>query len=153
LRGNFIQLVVHRPTRDHGATTPLRVTAETPGTENFIGYDAFRGQIDGWLQGIASGTEPELSGRSVVPLVKLIEQCYSRRSAAVEPWTDAGLTSPTTKRAPTTRRRVLVTGAGGFLGCRTVELLAQGYGYDAVALIKEPKSAARLARWPTEILL
>jgi len=159
LRGNFVQLLVHRPaTMDQPTRVPMRVTAEMPGTSDFIGYDGFRAQIDGWLKGILSGEQPDLSGRSVLPVVALIEDCYKARTPMLEPWIDEGLspspiaTSPG-KAATGLRRRVLVTGAGGFVGGRAVELLAHGYGYDAVALIKEPRSAARLARWPTEILL
>ena len=160
LRGNFIQLLVHRPNRiaNAGDSVPIRMTAATPGSENFIGFDAFRAQIDGWLKGIVDGSEPELSGRSVIPVVALIEDCYRSRTPMTEPWTDEGLSTAQVAIAQSgsaapRRRRVLVTGAGGFLGGRTVELLAHGYGYDAVALVKEPRSAARLARWPTEIIL
>ncbi len=63
---------------------------------------------------------------------------------------------PRSHPAPTVtdrRRRVLVTGAGGFLGGRAVELLGERYGWDVVALVREPKGAARLARWPANIVV
>jgi nucleoside-diphosphate-sugar epimerase len=72
-----------------------------------------------------------------------------------EPWVDEGFVA-SDDRPPQPagrRKRVLVTGAGGFLGSRTVELLKERYGYDVLAVVKEPKSAARLARWPIEIAL
>src|SRR5262249_36273502 len=96
-----------------------------------------------------------LSGQSVVPVVRLIDDCYRHRTLLREPWVEEGLSATTDQVSPQARRRkkVLVTGAGGFLGGRTVELLAARYGYDVVSLVKEPKSAARLARWPFEIVL
>src|SRR5205085_8526713 len=53
----------------------------------------------------------------------------------------------------TKMKRVVVTGAGGFLGGRAVELLRDRFGWDAVPLVRSPSSAARLARWPHDILL
>ena len=155
LRGNFLQILIHPKGSSPDGRSAIRITAQQPGTERFIGYDAFRAQFDDWLSAIDSGTDCELSGRSVVPVVRLIEQCYAERRDLVEPWTDEGFTTAAKQdiKAASRPKRVMVTGAGGFLGGRAVELLKHKYGYDVVSVIREPKGAARLARWPLEIQL
>ncbi|MEO7192526.1 MAG: NAD-dependent epimerase/dehydratase family protein [Vicinamibacterales bacterium] len=151
LRGNFTQLLLHPRSAE---PSPFRVSAEWAGQGAFIGYQAFRAEIDDWVDAIAAKTEPVLSGRSVVPVVRLIDACYANPQPMPEPWTDEGL-APASRaievRAP--RGRVLVTGAGGFLGGRAVELLAGSGAWDVTALVREPKSAAKLARWPYPIVL
>jgi len=169
-RSDFTRVLVHRRPRVDGPAVPgIELAATWPGTGEFVGYQAFRDQFDDWLSGIATGREPLVSGRSVLPVVRLIEECYGRRTDLPEPWTDEGLdrkegpvsTGPDRGRASarppdgTTRRpkRVLVTGAGGFLGGRTVEVLRERYGWDVVPLVRSPRSAARLARWPVDVAL
>lgn len=166
MRADFTQVRVHAASEPGPSTSaaagtpgppPIRLTAEWAGQTEYIGYQAFRDEIDDWVNAIASRTEPMLSGRSVVPVVKLIEECYRHPVPLVEPWTDEGLrpAAPAAIPAPAApgRRRVLVTGAGGFLGGRVTELLRERYGWDVVPLVREPKSAARLARWPGNIAI
>ncbi len=50
-------------------------------------------------------------------------------------------------------RRVLVTGAGGFIGGRTVEALLQLDGYEPVAGLRRWSTAARIGRYPIEPVL
>ncbi|MCC7009101.1 MAG: Gfo/Idh/MocA family oxidoreductase [Acidobacteria bacterium] len=151
LRGNFTEVLVHP--NDGDADSPFRITASWKGQVPYIGYQAFRDELDDWIGAVQQGTSPLLSGRSVLPVVGLIEQCYATRRPIEEPWTDEGL-HPEQRPARTSKRgRVLVTGAGGFLGARTVELLRERHGWDVVALVREPKSAARLVQWPQQIRL
>jgi predicted dehydrogenase/nucleoside-diphosphate-sugar epimerase len=158
LRGDFTQLLVHptRPLADEDKVAPnYRLVAEWSGQGAYVGYQAFREEIDDWVRAINNRTEPMLSGASVVPVVTLIEDSYRNPEPQSEPWTDEGLApkpGATTIEVPA-RRRVLVTGAGGFLGGRATEILRERYGWDAVAVVREPKSAARLARWPGEIAI
>ena len=49
-------------------------------------------------------------------------------------------------------KRILVTGAGGFLGCRLVERLLLGEGVPVRAMAHRPAGTARLARLPVEIV-
>lgn len=152
LRGNFTELLVHR-NKGTVPAAPVRFSASWTHTDTFVGYEAFRREIDDWMAAMTQGTEPILSGRSVVPVVRLIEEAYRNRAVLAEPWSDAGLGPPVVRQIGTKRKRVLVTGAGGFLGGRAVEMLRERHGWDPVALVRAPKSASRLARWPVEIVL
>jgi nucleoside-diphosphate-sugar epimerase len=88
-----------------------------------------------------------------------VDECYAKAQPLPEPWVDESLDRigdlfGTAPHVGTGRRpRVLVTGAGGFLGCRTVELLGLGGTHEVRALVRSPRSAARLARLPVEIVL
>jgi predicted dehydrogenase/nucleoside-diphosphate-sugar epimerase len=137
---------------------PVRLAAAWSDQGELVGYKAFRAEFDDWLDAIRRAGEPTLSGRSTVPVVSLIEACYASPSEWREPWTDeSSVIDAVRSRGPavigTARPKVLVTGAGGFLGCRTAELLHLSGRWDVRALVRQPSSAARLARWPIEIVL
>jgi nucleoside-diphosphate-sugar epimerase len=53
---------------------------------------------------------------------------------------------------PTPRRRVLVTGATGFIGSRVAEILKLRDGWDVRAIVHNPANASRLARLPIEMV-
>ena len=153
-RANFTEIVIHRNDWPGGARAPYRLSAAWNDSGPFIGYEAFRREFDDWLQAIQQRTEPVLSGRSVVPVVSLIEDAYRNRSDQPESWTDEGFRAPAARQSGALNgKRVLVTGAGGFLGARAVELLRDRFGCVPVALVREPKGAARLARWTGEIVI
>jgi predicted dehydrogenase/nucleoside-diphosphate-sugar epimerase len=146
-----------------GETRAFELSAQWAGDEDLIGYKAFRREFDDWLDAIGGRTEPQLSGRSVVPVVQLVEACYQNVTPLAEPWTDGGLDlraieslSPATSGPYVNsghKPRVLITGAGGFLGCRSVELLQATGQWDVRAAVRRPGSAARLARLPVEIVI
>src|SRR5207344_1796016 len=50
-------------------------------------------------------------------------------------------------------KRVLVTGASGFIGCRLSERLHFGSDWNVRALIRTPGRAVRLARMPIEFAI
>jgi predicted dehydrogenase/nucleoside-diphosphate-sugar epimerase len=146
--------------RDYDQTLVWRDIPDRPG------YEMFRAEFDDWIAAIRAGTEPRLSGRSVLPTVKLIDTCYGNSEQLVEPWVSEGLNSA--KNVDEDRnhlgsssavfaraqpyRRVLVTGATGFIGCRVAELLHGAEGYDVRALVHNPGNAARLARLPIDMI-
>src|SRR5205085_2709960 len=109
--GNFIQLLVHPRSEtagSHSSRPPVRFTAQTPGTEQFVGYDGFRAQFDDWVTAIEQSKDCVLSGRSVVPVVRLIEACYAQRRDLIEPWTDEGMNTIAAKMpagTPGTKRK------------------------------------------------
>ena len=118
-----------------------------------------RRQIDDWLSAIRSGGQPELSGQSTLGTVQVIEDCYERAKKLDEPWVDEGLTpalvstvsNGAAAHAKTKPRRVLLTGATGFIGSRVAEVLALRDGWEVRALVHNPGSASRLARLPVDM--
>lgn len=163
MRGDFCTLHIHGASGEAtdvvtGQPRPLSITASWANERDLVGYKAFRAEFDDWIGAIGERRDPQLSGRSVVPVVRAIEACYASPGRLDEPWVDQGLAAmPETRRAPAlasgARPRVLVTGAGGFLGCRTVECLHLGGAWDIRALVRRPASAARLARFPIDIAI
>jgi predicted dehydrogenase/nucleoside-diphosphate-sugar epimerase len=129
-------------------------------------YETVRAEIDDWLHAIHTGHEAQLSGRSALPTVKLIDDCYCQRLPLAEPWVDAAWSDErvalseqklsslgaTLNAQRSTPRRVLVTGASGFIGCRVAEILALRDGWQVRALVHNPANAARLARLPVEMV-
>jgi nucleoside-diphosphate-sugar epimerase len=163
VRGDFCRLNVLLP--DSQATDPLgavarpfTMRAEWSGQSTLVGYKAFREEFDDWVRAIRSGSPPLLSGRSVLPVVAAIERCYEIRRPLEESWAVTPAVGAWTRAdgAPAianARPRVLVTGAGGFLGGRTVELLLASGRWDVRPMVRRPASAARLARWPLEVIV
>jgi nucleoside-diphosphate-sugar epimerase len=139
---------------DRGAARPVVTEARWGDEIEQPGFEGFRAQIDDWLQAIDGAGAPELSGESVVPTVQLIEECYERRVPLEEPWfTEALPRAPVAEPAAGAKRRVLVTGASGFIGCRLVERLHFGSSWQPRALIRNPGRAVRLARMPIEFAI
>ncbi len=163
VRGDFSTLLVHGPADEAsdvvtGVRRPVAVTARWGDEGDIVGYKAFRAEFDDWLDAIAARREPHLSGRSVVPVVRTVETAYRSPERLPEPWVDGGLAAhAVAKKAPAissgAKPRVLVTGAGGFLGCRTVECLHLGGAWEVRALVRRPASASRLARFPIDITI
>ena len=163
IRGDFCTLEVQvapAAVEDVVGARPraVRLGASWVDEREIVGYKAFRAEFDDWIGAIDSRRDPQLSARSVVPVVRTIEECYGSPVLMAEPWVEGGLAAtPEARRAPAltsgVRPRVLVTGAGGFLGCRTVECLHLGGAWDVRALVRRPASAARLARFPVDITI
>ena len=119
-----------------------------------------RAQFDDWLAAIHAGGQPELSGQSALSSVQVIEECYQRSKKLDEPWVEEGLTPAPGSALPNgaavhangKARRVLLTGATGFIGSRVAEMLALRDGWQVRALVHNPGSAARLARLPVDMV-
>jgi len=45
--------------------------------------------IDNFVDVVANGAEPLVSGRSVLPSIEIIDECYARREKFDQPWLDA----------------------------------------------------------------
>jgi predicted dehydrogenase/nucleoside-diphosphate-sugar epimerase len=118
-----------------------------------------RREIDDWLGAIRTGGQPELSGQSSLSTVQVIEDCYEQAKKLNEPWVDEGLTSAARStvsggaapHAGRKVRRVLLTGATGFIGSRVAEILTLRDGWQVRALVHNPGSASRLSRLPVEM--
>ena len=119
-----------------------------------LGYEGFRAQIDDWIQAIRGAAAPQLSGESALHGVQLVEECIARRVPLDEPWFAEALPRGLVGPAPSdTGRRVLVTGASGFIGSRLTERLHFGSDWRPKALIRNPGRAARLARMPIDFAI
>jgi predicted dehydrogenase/nucleoside-diphosphate-sugar epimerase len=136
-----------RPPRDY------RLELAEAGQTDESWYETFSAEIDDWLGAIQTGKEPRLSGRSVLPTVKLIEDCYQQTKPLEEPWVQAGFDKRVSPATVARKRRVLVTGATGFIGSRVAEVLALREGWDVRAVVHSPGKAARLARLPVEMVM
>jgi predicted dehydrogenase len=81
-RANFTHVIVHPagPVDRLVGPSPIRVTAQYADQKPYVGYQAFRAEVDDWISAIAAGTRPELSGQSVLPVVRLIDGCYRNRA-------------------------------------------------------------------------
>lgn len=115
-------------------------------------YESFRAEIDDWVDAIIERRQPRLSGESALASMRLIDDCYSRREALAEPWIEHPLRNAVDSSSSTSTRRVLVTGATGFIGCRLAEVLAGRDGYAVRTLVHNPANASRLARLPVEMI-
>lgn len=117
-------------------------------------FETVRHEIDDWLSAIRTGKPPQLSGLSALPTSKVIEDCYANVHPLEEPWVWEGLSSRRAKVAGSngSQRRVLITGATGFIGSRLAERLALGEGWQVRALVHKPGNASRLARLPVEMV-
>jgi predicted dehydrogenase/nucleoside-diphosphate-sugar epimerase len=134
-----------------GAERPAWLQATWEGEdEGSSWYAEFRRQLDDWLTAIRTGETPLLSGRSALPTARLIEQCYARRQPVSEPWVHTW--SAPASNGNGTKRRVLVTGATGFIGSRVAEILCLRDSWDVRALVHNPGNASRLARLPVEMI-
>jgi predicted dehydrogenase/nucleoside-diphosphate-sugar epimerase len=140
-------------------------------------YESFKAEIDDWLDAIRAGRRPQLSGRSVLPVVKLIEDCYRRPLPLEEPWLHEGIPLKSKSVSASGQlvdcdgspapvaldscvagvkpavRRVLLTGATGFIGSRLAEILQLREGLEVRALVHSPGKAARLARLPVDMVI
>lgn len=135
-------------------------------------YETFRWQIDDWLDAIHKKHRPFCDARSSLATMELIEQCYSRTGKLPEPWVWEGvarrwdsneikvatsvqstaLVGVVPPAGGNSRRKVLVTGASGFIGTRVAEVLQLDGQWEVRAVVHNPGNAARLARLPVEMV-
>lgn len=139
----------------HGQPRPFCLQASWKDEPEVEWYETVRHEIDDWLSALRTGGTPELSGRSALQTAKVIDDCYRNVQPLEEPWVQEGLSSHFAKATVSTngrQRRVLVTGATGFIGSRLAEILTLGKGWQVRALVHNPGNASRLARLPVEMV-
>ncbi len=113
-------------------------------------HEAFRLEIDDFLDAIRERREPELRAREALSSMRVVADCYRR----VEPLVEPGMEPPAPRiSASASPRRVLISGATGFLGCRAAELLSLRHGWQVRAAVHTPANASRVARLPVELVL
>ena len=133
-----------------GAPRPYDLELAWQGQPDVPWHEAFRLEIDDFVAAVRDRREPELHARGALSSMRVVDDCYRR----VEPLAEPGTELPSTRfAAGAAPRRVLITGATGFLGCRTAELLALEHGWQVRAGVHTPANASRLARLPVELVL
>ncbi len=116
-------------------------------------FSTFARQYDDWLKAIEEKKEPILSGKSGLPTVKLIADCYANSDKLDEPWVKVN-ESPNIwikKKVPQIKK-IFLTGATGFIGSRVAEFLCLREGLEVRALVHNPGNASRLARLDVEMV-
>ncbi|MGE3781005.1 MAG: Gfo/Idh/MocA family oxidoreductase, partial [Pirellulaceae bacterium] len=105
-------------------------------------------------QGIA---EPLISAASTLPAIKLLEQAYEEAQPYADPWNDefrqSGRLSAPIRIEVSQLPRVLVTGAGGFVGGRVVEAMLLSGSAQPVAGVRRWSGAARVACHPVDVAI
>lgn len=137
-----------------GEARDYEISAAWKGPEEASWFEAFRAQIDDWLGAIRSGEPPRLCGSSVLPSLKIIHDCYQRTPGPIaEPWVTEGVPAGGVHVGAGPKKRVLVTGATGFIGGRLCEVLHLREGWDVRAMVHNPSKASRLACLPIEMVM
>jgi predicted dehydrogenase/nucleoside-diphosphate-sugar epimerase len=139
-----------------GGPRPCRVEASWADQDEEVSwYGSFRAQVDEWVEAIRTGRPCRLAGATALPSIRLIERCYADPRPLAEPWVEAGprADGPPAVHVGTPTRRVLLTGATGFVGGRVAEILRLREGWDVRALVHNPARASRLARLPVEMVV
>jgi predicted dehydrogenase/nucleoside-diphosphate-sugar epimerase len=138
-----------------GAPRPYRLEAGWIGEDKDESwYETFRKQVDDWVEAIRVAQPPKLSGQSALVTSRVIEECYRRSGGIDEPWVSDGAVAGPSVFASMENppRRVLLTGASGFIGCRVAELLRLREKCDVRAVVNNPGNASRLARLDVEMV-
>ena len=104
--------------------------------------------MDNFLKVIIGDATPVVSGKDVLDSIEFIDECYARRERLSLPELDEVEKKPSQSQGIT-----LVTGATGFVGCRIVEMLYLSGNRNVRAGIHQWSSAARLGRFPVDIVL
>ena len=112
--------------------------------------DFFHDQLADWVQAIRDRRPPFVPGAEGRRSVALMAACYARRRPLSLPWRSAP--APRSADGRLRGKRVLVTGATGFLGGHLVERLALHEGAEVRALVRDLARASRIARFEIEIV-
>ncbi|MEW4563919.1 NAD-dependent epimerase/dehydratase family protein [Bremerella sp. JC770] len=89
--------------------------------------DLFPLQLEDWLSAIETNARPRVTGEIGRDNVRLIESCYANRQDLKFPWDEYDISQKNISHAfsELQGKRVLVTGATGFIGGRLVEAFKQ----------------------------
>jgi len=110
---------------------------------------ALRRELEQFGKAVQGATPPSVSADEAGRYVQIFDQC--RAQQAPRKWVSTTSVSETVDFRSPLRRRIAITGAAGFIGCRLVERLVEQAEDSVLAIVRQPQSCARLARCPVEI--
>lgn len=131
-------------TSNSGAKKRIKLSAEEKDT-----YELRSKIVDNFLDVVGKGEEPLIPASEVVPSIEWIEECYGAATRFSMPWLRSLVLPDISKEE---KKTVLVVGASGFIGGRVVETLHLSGSADVRAGIRQWSSAARIARFPVEMV-
>lgn len=118
--------------------------------------DYFKQQLEEFLEVIRSGVPPTVPAESVLPSIRLIEECYQDARRLELPWLVPNGSGPARGREAVEdniqHMKILITGASGFIGSRIAERLYLDYSNIPRCLVRGVNNLARLSRFPAEIV-
>jgi predicted dehydrogenase/putative NADH-flavin reductase len=146
-----VELSVTRNLRNTAILRGNRASLEVPLYQSEP--DPMRAQLEDFVEAIRGGRPALVSGGEGRRSVALIEDSYLRRQPLALPWATPNEEEGVLARrsAPARGRRILITGATGFIGGRLVECLAHQSGARVRVLVARRHMASRLARFGVEM--
>ena len=117
--------------------------------ENLYAADIFARELTDWADAIRTGKAPFVSGASATAAIGVIDECYRNREPLRRLWMGGARSAAVDGRA-LKGKRVVVTGASGFIGGRLVEKLALESGANVIAAVRAFRNAARISRLPPD---
>lgn len=124
---------------------------QLPGQPDALGQgfiDLFPLQLRDFVDSIQNGRTPSAPGKEAARSVSLIAECYQKKKPLNLPWMSLQDIGNSVLKG----KKVLVTGATGFIGGRLVERLVLEHGANVRALVRNFKNASRIARFPVEMI-
>ena len=124
------------------------VNGEGMPDEDLYAADMFARELTDWARAIRTGKAPFVSGASATAAIGVIGDCYRNREPLRRLW--MGSAPSGSVDGALAGKRVLVTGASGFIGGRLVEKLALEEGAKTIAAVRTFRNAARVSRLPPD---
>jgi predicted dehydrogenase/nucleoside-diphosphate-sugar epimerase len=123
--------------------------AREEGIEDLDWFESFRAEFDDFEHAIQHKHEANLSGQSVLPAMAIIDHCYNNRKDMLLDWVSP---SPKILKRALPFKKVLITGASGFIGGRVAEIISAMGNVEIRAAVNNPNNASRLSRLPVEMV-